>query len=188
MVERLDQSRLRAWTALLGAHSLLVRRLDADLQTACGISLVEYEVLLRLTQAPERRLRLNHLVEHARMTKSGVTRLVQRMEQAGVISTQRCSSDRRGAYACLTPAGHSTFRRAAALHLRGVQEHFGSRLSDDEAAILGRALETIATALNARGAVPEPGAEPSPRPPRRPTVSWDVGAGTTAAPRETRRR
>lgn len=133
--------------ALLDAHSRLTGRLEAELERGHGLSLTEYEVLFRLDSAAGQRLRLNELTSHTRMTKSGVSRLVERMQRAGLLCTERCPSDRRGAYAVLTPEGHALFRRAAVLHLRGVQDHFGRHLDDSEAASLRTALERVRDAL-----------------------------------------
>lgn len=149
--ERPDACRLAAWMALLDAHSRLTGRLEAELERGHGISLAEYEVLFRLADVPERRLRLNELSAHARMTKSGVSRLVDRMQTVGLIRTERCPSDRRGAFAVLTPQGQAVFRRAAALHLKGVQDHFGRHLDDDEAVALRIALERVRDALPSGG-------------------------------------
>lgn len=149
--ERPDSCRLAAWMALLEAHSRLTGRLEGDLERAHGISLAEYEVLFRLADAPERRLRLNELTSHARMTKSGVSRLVDRMQTGGLIRTERCPSDRRGAFAVLTAQGQAVFRRAAALHLKGIQDHFGRHFNDDEAAALRLALERVRDALPEAG-------------------------------------
>jgi DNA-binding MarR family transcriptional regulator len=149
--ERPDACRTAAWMALLDAHSRLTSRLEAELQRGHGISLAEYEVLYRLSDAPDQRLRLNELTSHTRMTKSGVSRLVDRMQQSGLISTERCPSDRRGAFAVLSPDGRAVFRRAAALHLRGVQDHFGRHLDDNEAAALRTTLERVRDALPSAG-------------------------------------
>jgi DNA-binding MarR family transcriptional regulator len=149
--DRPDACRTAAWVALLDAHSRLTTRLEAELERAHGISLAEYEVLYRLSAATEQRLRLNELTSHARMTKSGVSRLVDRMQQSGLICTERCPSDRRGAYAVLTAEGKAVFRRAATLHVRGVQDHFGRHLNDDEAAALRVTLERVRDALPAAG-------------------------------------
>lgn len=133
--------------ALLDAHSRLTSRLEADLERSHGLSLAQYEVLYRLQGAPDRRLRLNELTSHARMTKSGVSRLVDRMQSSGLLRTERCPSDRRGAFAVLTDEGEAVFARAAALHLRGVQDNFGRHLDDEEAAALQVALERVSDAL-----------------------------------------
>lgn len=148
---RPDSCRLSAWVALLDAHSRLTARLESELEAHHGISLAQYEVLYRLSDAPGSRLRLNELTVHARMTKSGVSRLVDRMEHAGLICTERCPSDRRGAFAVLTDEGRSVFRRAAAMHMRGVQDYFGRHLDDDEAAQLRVALERVRDALPSAG-------------------------------------
>ena len=137
--------------ALLDAHSRLTSRLEAELVSGYGISLAEYELLYRLSEAPGERLRFNEITSHARMSKSGVSRLVERMQHSGLISTERCPSDRRGAFAVLRPEGRALFRRAAVLHLRGVQNHFGRHLEDGEAAALRVALERVRDALPAAG-------------------------------------
>ncbi|MGH7722586.1 MAG: MarR family winged helix-turn-helix transcriptional regulator [Candidatus Dormibacteria bacterium] len=162
---RADASRIAAWVALLDAHSRLTGRLEADLERGCGLSLAEYEVLYRLNSSPGHRLRLNQLTSHARMTKSGVSRLVDRMERGGRLRTEQCPSDRRGAFAVLTADGRAEFRRAAALHLRGIQDHFGRHLDDAEAAALRVALERVRDALaspgcSAAAAVPIPEGTP----------------------------
>jgi DNA-binding MarR family transcriptional regulator len=151
-----DACRMAAWVALLDAHSRLTALLEADLERTHGISLAEYEVLLCLTEAPGTRLRLNELTSHTRMSKSGVSRLVDRMQREGLIRTERCPSDRRGAFAVLTPAGESTFRSAGALHIQGVHDHFGSQLDDDEASALRLLLERV------RDRTPRPGCRAEP--------------------------
>jgi DNA-binding MarR family transcriptional regulator len=156
--ERPDSCRLAAWMALLDAHSRLTSRLEADLERGYGLSLAQYEVLYRLQDAPGRRLRLNELTSHARMTKSGVSRLVDRMQSSGLLRTERCPSDRRGAFAVLTGEGEAVFARAAALHLRGVQDNFGRHLDDEEAAALQVALERVRDALPGPGCHPAAGA------------------------------
>jgi DNA-binding MarR family transcriptional regulator len=148
---RPDGSRTAAWVALLDAHSRLTGRLEADLERGHGISLAEYEVLYRLSQASGQRLRLNELAPHTRMTKSGVSRLVDRMQGRGLIGTERCPSDRRGAYAVLTAEGRAVFRRAAVLHLHGVQDHFGRHLDDNEAVALRVILERVRDGLPGAG-------------------------------------
>ena len=161
-VERPDSCRLAAWMALLDAHSRLTTRLEADLERSHGLSLAQYEVLYRLQGAPGQRLRLHELTSHARMTKSGVSRLVDRMQACGLLRTERCPSDRRGAFAVLTPEGEAVFRLAAALHLRGVQDHFGRHLDDDEAVSLRTALERVRDALPQAGCRPDAVRGPDP--------------------------
>jgi DNA-binding MarR family transcriptional regulator len=152
--DRPDACRMAAWMALLDAHSRLTGRLEAELERGHGLSLAEYEVLFHLSASPGHRLRLNELTSRARMTKSGVTRLVERLQRDGLLCTERCSSDRRGAYAVLTGEGQAVFRRAAALHLRGVQDHFGRHLDDGEAASLRATLERLRDAVGGPGCPP----------------------------------
>jgi DNA-binding MarR family transcriptional regulator len=148
--------------ALLDAHNRLTGRLEAELERGHGISLAEYEVLFRLTDAPGQRMRLNELTSHARMTKSGVSRLVDRMQSVGLIRTERCASDRRGAFAILTLQGQGVFRRAAALHLQGVQDHFGRHLDDQQAVALRQVLERIRDSLPGPNCRADSAAEPTP--------------------------
>jgi DNA-binding MarR family transcriptional regulator len=155
--QRPDSCRVAAWMALLDAHSRLVSRLETDLAQQ-GISLAEYQVLSRLHAAPGGRVRLHELTAHARMTKSGISRLIDRMQCAGLVRTERCPSDGRGAFAVITTEGSAVHAEAAELHMRGVHDHFGRLLGDDEAVSLRVALERI------RDALPAPGRSPVSRP------------------------
>lgn len=150
--DRPDQCRLAAWGAFLDSHRRLTRTLEAEMERDHALSLPEYEVLLRLSRSPTGQLRLHELVTYARMTKSGVTRLVERMQKGGLIETRRCESDRRGAFAVLTSRGRAVLRRAAVTHLAGVQEHFGRHLDDAEAAALRATLEQLGRVAGARPA------------------------------------
>jgi DNA-binding MarR family transcriptional regulator len=149
--ERPDACRVAAWAALLDAHSRLTGRLEDELERRHGITLAQYEVLHLLRHAPDERVRLNVLAPHARMTKSGVSRLVDRMEAAGLLRTERCPSDRRGAFAVLTADGRALFDCASTEHLRRIQDHFGRHLDDDEAAALRIALERVRDSLPPAG-------------------------------------
>src|SRR5947209_11639259 len=144
MAVKLDDRRLAAWRALLASHAALVGRLGEELQEEKGLPLPWYEVLLWLGQAPEGRMRMGELADSLLLTPSGVTRLVDRMEAEGLVSRQRCPSDRRGWHAVITAEGRSRLKSAAPVHMRGVQEHFGRHISDEEAdlvaSVLGRVL------------------------------------------------
>jgi DNA-binding MarR family transcriptional regulator len=96
--------------------------------------------------APDRRLRMTELSEKVRLSHSGVTRLVDRLAQAGLVKRTRCDSDRRGTFATLTGAGKARLRRAQPVHLRGVREHFGKRLTTAQLAAVAEALEPLARA------------------------------------------
>ena len=116
--------RLGAWRAFLVAQALLARRLDDELHSRHGLSLAEYDALAQLAEAPERRLRMNELADRVLLSRSGVTRLVDRLVAAGLVRRDQCLTDARGAWAVLTEAGLERLRRASRTHLRGVIRHF----------------------------------------------------------------
>jgi DNA-binding MarR family transcriptional regulator len=115
-----------------------VRRLEAELQAEQDLALTDYDVLVQLAQADERRLRMSELADRLMLSRSGATRLVDRLVAAGLVERVTCDDDRRGQWASLTDAGHDRLRRASPTHLRGVGEHFLDRLSADELQGLGR--------------------------------------------------
>jgi DNA-binding MarR family transcriptional regulator len=149
MPARPDDSRLAAWRSLLEAHAALTELLERELVAERGLPLSRYEVLLRLVEAPGGRLRMQELASSVLLSKSGLSRLVDRMEAAGLVRRERCPSDRRGAFAVLTDQGRSALRRAAPVHLRGIQEHFARHLADGEARTLAAALGRVSAAARA---------------------------------------
>lgn len=142
---------LEAWRSFLRAHSRVTRVLDAELTAECDLSLGTYEVLVHLSDAPERTLRMTELADRVLLSRSGLTRLVDRMERDGLIRRESCPSDLRGTNAVLTKEGYARLRAAAPIHLRGVREHVVDRLTPGE-------LETVAEAFG-RIAGPMPGRE-----------------------------
>ncbi len=138
---------LGAWRALVDASAALIGRLESDLERNHDLSLPGYEVLIHLAETPGRRLRLQNLVPHTRLTKSGVSRLVDRLEAQELIRTERCASDGRGNWAVLTETGQARLTAAAADHLRGIEELFGRHLDDSEAALLTSVLLRVRSAL-----------------------------------------
>jgi DNA-binding MarR family transcriptional regulator len=147
MPEKPDERRVSAWRALLAAHAALVDRLGEELQEERDLPLPWYEVLLFLNRAPDGRMRMGELAGNLLLTPSGVTRLVDRMEAEGLVDRQRCPSDRRGLHAVITPEGRSRLRSAAPVHLRGVQQHFGRLLSDQEADLVAGVLGRVFSEL-----------------------------------------
>ncbi len=115
---------LRAWTAFLRAHAAVTRALESDLVAHASMSLAEYEVLVQLANAPERRLRMAELADRVLLSRSGMTRLVDRLVQDGLVAREHCPSDARGAFAVLTDAGLARLREAAPVHLEGVRRLF----------------------------------------------------------------
>src|ERR1700716_4710707 len=103
MAGELKHSEMRAWSAFLNARASLLRQLEAELVEKEDMTLAEFDVLIQLGIAPDRRLRMTELSDRVRLSHSGVTRLVDRMTQAGLVKRARCASDRRGAHAALAP-------------------------------------------------------------------------------------
>jgi DNA-binding MarR family transcriptional regulator len=128
----LEQHELNAWRGMLRVHSGLVNRLDAELEREHGLPLTSYEVLLKLAEAPEHSLRMGQLADHLFLSRSGLTRLIDRLVKAGLVERTRCGSDRRGSYAKLTTAGLQRFEEARPTHLNGVREHFLAKLGSDD--------------------------------------------------------
>lgn len=135
--------RLDAWRTFLHAHHLVRTMLEKELQDEQSMGLSEYEVLLLLNLADERRMRMNELADRLLLSRSGATRLVDRLEADGLVERVSCETDRRGAWALLTDAGHRRLRTASPTHLRGVGEHFLDRIPLEELAALQRTLERV---------------------------------------------
>jgi DNA-binding MarR family transcriptional regulator len=144
MATPLKPAEFRAWRAFLNAQATLMRRLEAELVAGEGMTLPEFDVLVQLQFAPDQRLQMNELSDRVRLSPSGITRLVDRLAQAGLVERGPCASDRRVTWAILTPAGRARLRRASPLHLRGVKEHFARRLSPTQLDVLADALESVA--------------------------------------------
>ena len=121
-----------AWGGFLGAYACINRMVDADLQEHSRITHVEYEILLRLSWEERHRLRIQDLAAQSILTRSGVSRVVERLEKAGLVIREGASEDRRGAYAVLTEAGTERFRTAAQAHIAFVREHFLGLFNDQE--------------------------------------------------------
>lgn len=139
-----DDPRLGPWRAFLEAHARLARRLDEELRAEHGLSLAEYDALLHLARTPGRRLRMNQLADRVLLSRSGITRLIDRLVASGLVSRAHCSSDARGAEAVLTDAGYRRLRAASRTHLRGVNEHFLAVIDPDDLDAIGRALSMVA--------------------------------------------
>lgn len=144
MATRSEEPQLDAWRAFLRAHAAVVDRLDHELQAEQDLALTWYEVLLHLSRAPDNRLRLSALADQLLLSRSGLTRLVDRMVAAELIEREVCPTDRRGAFAVLTPQGRTRLTRAAPVHLRGIREHFLAHLTDREVAAVRSGLEKVA--------------------------------------------
>ena len=135
---------LDAWRSFLRAHARLSRVLEAELVADHPITLGGYDVLVQLAEAPERRLRMAELADAVLLSRSGVTRLVDRLEMAGMVTRERFDGDGRGIVAVLTTKGVDTLRAAARTHLAGVVRHFVGHLNEDELASFGAMCSRLA--------------------------------------------
>ena len=140
---RLDERELRAWRGMLRVHASLTKALDAQLEAAHGLPLSSYEVLMYLADAPEQKMRMSDLADTVILSRSGLTRLVDRLERDGLLERQSCPSDARGAFAKLTAAGGERLAAARATHLAGIRELFLSRLTPERLDALGETWERV---------------------------------------------
>jgi DNA-binding MarR family transcriptional regulator len=137
-----------AWAALLRVHAALVPVLDKELQSACGLPLTWYDVLLELNAAPGRRLSMGELGEAAVVSRSRVSRVVDQLVAEGLVTREAHPGDKRSAYAKITDAGRKRLRAAAPTYLGGIRRHFTSRMSEAEARTTAAALERVLAALS----------------------------------------
>ena len=142
-----DEPGIGAWRSFVTAHARITRRLDEELQAAHGLSLAEYDALLQIAHAPGRRVRMNVLAERVILSRSGITRLVDRLEAVGCVERAACSTDARGQEAVLTTVGLDRLRSAATTHLEGVRRYFLDRLDAAELAALETCLGQVADPL-----------------------------------------
>ena len=142
-IRELAPEELGAWRGLLRVHSALVKALDAELLAAHALPLTSYEVLINLQAAPGRRRRMAELADGVLISRSGLTRLVDRMERDGLLRRERCEDDARGYNAIITDSGRELFRRARRTHLDGVRELFVRKLSAQELRTLAELWERV---------------------------------------------
>lgn len=138
-----NDPRLAAWSTFLRAHARVVRELERELQAEQDLALTDYDVLVQLSVAADRRLRMSELADRLLLSRSGATRLVDRLVADGLVERVTCDDDRRGQWAALTDAGLGRLRRASPTHLRGIATHFLDRLSPDDLADLERMLDGV---------------------------------------------
>jgi DNA-binding MarR family transcriptional regulator len=141
--DTLSENEMRAWQAFMHAQHDVIETLDRELRDAHGLTLGEYDVLIRLARAPDLSLRMSDLADRVLLSPSGLTRLVDRLERRGLVARQADTGDGRVALARLTPDGRRTATLAARTHLRGIREHFTGRLSQPKLRAVASALETI---------------------------------------------
>ena len=134
---------ITTWVALLRVHATTTRRFNTQLVAEHGLTLNDYEVLLHLARADERRLRRVDLAQRVLLTPSGIPRLLEGLERAGYVERASCASDARVTYAQLTDAGLEKIREASETHVAGINELFRGRFSKQELQVLGGLLERL---------------------------------------------
>ncbi|MCW0216186.1 MAG: MarR family transcriptional regulator [Pseudonocardia sp.] len=152
---------MASWRAFLRAHAAITRALETELEAEQRLSLAAYDVLVQLAEAPGHRLRMTELADAVLLSRSGVTRLVDRLERTGLVRRERVVNDGRGVAALLTPAGLDRLRTASRTHLRGVTRHFVEHLDPADLATM----ERIGRALAAGQALLPAGRHPADRVP-----------------------
>ena len=142
-------AKMDAWRSFLTAHAAVIDALGKDLESAVGLPLTWYEVLLYLRESDEGRLRMHELAESLLLSRSAATRFVDRMEAAGLVSRESCVTDGRGTFVVMTDHGRDVFRRAAPVHLAGIDRYFAGNITTQEAIEMvesfGRVLDGLAT-------------------------------------------
>jgi DNA-binding MarR family transcriptional regulator len=129
---RASDWRLAVWRTFLRTHAETVRCLERDLAAGADMPLGWYDVLLQLVEAPEHRLRMADLADRVLLSRSGLTRLVDRLAADGLVTREPFPGDARGLYTVLTDAGLARLRRAAPVHLAGVQRYWLAKFTDEE--------------------------------------------------------
>jgi DNA-binding MarR family transcriptional regulator len=146
---------LTVWRDFLRAHAAVTRALEDELMAARNVPLTWYDVLVQLVEAPGHKLRMAELADRVLLSRSGLTRLVDRLVKAGLVEREPVPDDARGTFTVLTDAGYAQLRDAAPLHLRGVGEHMLNHVRPDELGVLGAVFARIAEAHSVPGPPPE---------------------------------
>lgn len=139
----LDDRHFNAWLNLVQANSVVSARIEARLDAGCGLSLAEHELLIRLSQAPDTQLRMYDLASLLLLSKSGITRVVDRLEKRNLVARKMSDTDRRVVLACLTDEGAELLEQARPFIAGGVDEYFSSHLTDDEIEALRGVLRKV---------------------------------------------
>jgi DNA-binding MarR family transcriptional regulator len=136
MPKPLSDDHLSAWRNSITAHARILDVIDRELTAAGRLPLSWYDVLIELVEAPGNRLRLHELAQKVVLSRSGLTRLVDKLEAAGFLRRQAAAEDRRGAFAVLTDKGRDAVRQAWPVYAHGIHRYFASHLTAGEAQIL----------------------------------------------------
>ncbi|MFC5750769.1 MarR family winged helix-turn-helix transcriptional regulator [Actinomadura rugatobispora] len=142
----LDAAQQHDWRAYVDGSVRLNEIMDRDLKTKHGLSVSEYEILVRLSEAPDRRLRMAELAAHASQSRSRLSHTCSRLEAKGLVKRDNCPNDKRGVFAHLTDEGFAALERAARDHVETVRDFFIDVIEPEDLAAIGRAF----TAVNKR--------------------------------------
>jgi DNA-binding MarR family transcriptional regulator len=143
----LSQDQQRSWRCFIEGTLRLYERLDRELRESHGLSMPEYEILVRLSEVPERRIRMAELAESANQSRSRLSHTVTRLERQRLVVRDTCADDRRGVFAVLTDEGYARLEEASHTHVTGVREHFVDLVSDDDLEVIGRGMGVVASKL-----------------------------------------
>ena len=147
MADNLTDLELQSWRGFITTYARVVPRLDEELAAAHGLSLNQYEALLRLNLAPDRAMRMSELARGVFLSPSGITRAVDQLERRGLVERKVCASDRRGFLAVLTPAGRTLLRAASKTHVAGIRAHFLDHIPAGAIEAMASAFEEMAAPL-----------------------------------------
>jgi DNA-binding MarR family transcriptional regulator len=139
----LDEDEQRVWRAFLEGSQRLTERLARELDDDSDLSLAEYEILVRLSEAGDRALRMSELADRLVHSRSRLTHTARRMEERGLVRREACPSDGRGVLCRMTEAGYDALVKAAPVHVEGVRSHLFDQMTPDEVAALGSAMAKI---------------------------------------------
>ena len=159
-VRWLSPAEQETWRAFLAATRLLYEELGRELQQDAGIPVTYYEILVTLSEAPNRTVRMRDLADLTRSSKSRLSHAVSRLEEAGWVERVSCGTDRRGAFAHLTDKGFAALEAAAPGHATAVRRYVFDRITPEQSDELGRILAVIRDGLDADGRCPEATREP----------------------------
>jgi DNA-binding MarR family transcriptional regulator len=150
MSDELDRGKLAAWRGVLFTEARVVRALAEDMVEQHGLPITWFDLLSRIERAPGRRLRMHELEEVSLFTRSGLTRLADRVEEAGFVRRERSPEDRRGVYLAITDAGVAKINEVWPDHEASIKKHFGQYIDENDAAALRRATQKVLDGLGAR--------------------------------------
>lgn len=147
MVSWLDEHEMSAWRNYIVGSALLDFRLNKELQAAHGLSLADYEIMVRLSEQPDQQMRMSELANDVAHSKSRISHQIRRLESGDLVKRVDCASDGRGVLAILTDKGARLLEDAAPTHVAGVREHFIDQIEPDEQRVLAEVFNRITTRL-----------------------------------------